>query len=44
MKKYKFVATTIIEANSEDVAKEIFANESYNFASMAEVEELEIIK
>lgn len=36
MAYYKFVADTIIEADSEEEAVEMFCNNSYDFASTAE--------
>lgn len=41
MKKYKFTAERIIEAESEEEAIEIFASNSFDFATEAECEEVE---
>ena len=40
MKTFKFTAETIIEAEDEDEAKSIFANNSDNFAYEADCEEI----
>jgi hypothetical protein len=36
---YKFVGVSYVEAESEEQAKDIFANESFNFAADADVYE-----
>lgn len=40
MKLYKFTADQLIVAENEQEAKDIFANESWDFAVQAEVEEI----
>ena len=40
MKQFEFTATTTIEAKNEEEAKDIFANNSFDFASTAEIEEI----
>ena len=42
MKTYKFIAEAIIEAESEEKAKEKFVNNSFDFAANAEVEEIKV--
>lgn len=41
MKSYRFTSEYIVEARSMDEAKEIFSNNSINFAADAECEEVE---
>ena len=40
MKLFKFAADTLINAKSEEEAMEIFANNSWDFASTADVTEV----
>lgn len=40
MKLYKFTSSMLIPAKDEVTAKEIFADESWDFAANAEVEEI----
>ena len=40
MKKFKFYSETIIEAETEEIAKDKFADESINFAANADCEEI----
>lgn len=39
MKRFKFVSSTEIEAQTKDQAIDIFSNQSYSFASDAEISE-----
>ena len=41
MNTYKFTATMMIETENEEKAKDIFANNSFDFASTTEVEEID---
>ena len=41
MKTYKFTASTLIEAENEEKAKEEFTNNSFDFASTAKITEPE---
>ena len=43
-KRYRFYASMIVEAENEEQAKYIFADESFNFAADAEVEEVKKTK
>lgn len=40
MKRFQFTSISVIEAETEEEAKEQFANESFDFAANAECEEL----
>lgn len=41
MKTYRFQSTAYVEAESEEHARDIFADESWMFAGNAEVEEID---
>ena len=43
MKRFKFYSETIIEAETEEEAKEKFADNSWDFAANAECEQIEYI-
>jgi hypothetical protein len=44
MKTFRFYAESFIEAENEEEAMEIFANESFDFAGEAEIEEVDSMR